>query len=52
MKNNLNENLHKFFMELNNARFIKENFSVKSPTNLKKKDVSRNVPGKVDSVVL
>ena len=28
MKNNLNENLHKFCMELNNARFIKENFSV------------------------
>ena len=28
MKNNLNENLHKFCMELNNVRFIKENFSV------------------------
>ena len=27
MKNNLNENLRKFYMELNNARFIKENFS-------------------------
>lgn len=27
MKNNLNENLRKFYMELNNVRFIKENFS-------------------------
>lgn len=28
MKNNLNENLCDFCMELNNMRFIKENFSV------------------------